>query len=71
MSARILQIDLQSYNNNFELLNLLPNEITRVLLQYLIKFNEKFGNNQKILHFYLVLMRKFGDQDSNFEKITQ
>lgn len=70
MCARIMKFDLESYQNNYGLLDLLPDKITLFLLTQLIELNLSKGNNKKTLHYYLLLIKKFKDNNQYFEKIT-
>lgn len=70
LSARILQLDISNYNNNFELLDLLPKQVTYVILINLLDIQVKNNNTERALHYYLLLMRKF-DVERTFKTITE
>lgn len=71
LCASILKLDVENYKNNFGLLELLPSEITYLLLIDLIDFNSIHQNNEKTLHYYLLIMKKFEENDKFYRKITE
>ena len=71
LCASILKLDVENYKNNFGLLELLPSEITYLLLIDLIDFNSIHQNNEKTLHYYLLIMKKFEENDRFYRKITE
>lgn len=71
LCAQILKLDLENYLNNFRMIELLPAEITYLLLIGLLDVNLHSHNNIKTLHYYLLLMKKFEKNDWVFKEITQ
>lgn len=68
--AKILKIDLDSYQNNFELMDEIPKQITYIVLVNLLDFSTATRNNARTLHYYLLLMRRF-ETEKTFKKITE
>ena len=68
--ARILKMDLESYKNNFGLLDHLPQEVAYVLLVNLLDMNQTNKNNPRMLHYYVLLLRNY-EIERTFKIITE
>lgn len=71
LCAKILNLDLENYFNNFEMINKLPSKVTEVILINLLEINNNCQNNLKRLHYYLLLLKKFEMNDWVFNEITK
>ena len=70
LSAHILNLDIDSYKNNFGLLDLLPKQITYIILVNLLEIHIHNRNTERALHYYLLLMKKY-DIEKTFKVITE
>lgn len=71
LCAKILNLDLENYYNNFEMVDKLPSKVTEVILINLLEINNNCQNNLKRLHYYLLLLKKFDANDWVFNEITK
>lgn len=73
LCARIMKVDVDSYQNNFEMIDRLPSQVTLILLINLLDININNKNNERTLHYYLLLMKKFQQKENNwvYPEITQ
>jgi hypothetical protein len=69
--AKILNLNLENYFNNFEMVERLPSKIVEVILINLIDINNQSQNNLKRLHYYLLLLKKYENNDWVFNEITK
>ena len=58
LGAKIMGLDVDNYNNDYARLDRIPEEIANVLLTNLLSDNCQSKNNEKTLHFYLLLLKK-------------
>jgi hypothetical protein len=58
LGAKIMGLDVENYNNDYARLDKIPEEIANVLLTNLLSDNCQSKNNEKTLHFYLLLLKK-------------
>lgn len=72
MCARVMRVDIESYSNNFELLDQLPSRVSFILLVNLLDLNINNRNTERTLHYYLLLLKKFCSKENLwvFEDIT-
>ena len=73
LGAKIMRLDLDNYNNDYQLLDKIPDEIANVLLINLLNDNCNSRNNEKTLHFYLLLLKKNNKDDPEWiiKEITE
>lgn len=73
LGAKIMKLDVDNYNNDYQLLDKIPDEIANVLLINLLNDNCNSRNNEKTLHFYLLLLKKNNKTDPEWiiKEITE
>ena len=70
LCAKIMKLDVENYKNNFGMLEVLPKQITYIILFHLLDINLTNKNNEQALHYHLLLMRKF-EIERTYKKITE